>query len=423
MLFEHMEDDLRKEAESKLPLRAIMAASLEYDRRFASFATSEDRLDYIKPEVMEMCQRIASEFNTDTERVAKGLFERISAPMTEVESTDPKSVDIDSPIGGEDQTKKYKNWDVQQKSNELGLESQDFPYGGAVEEPFKPGSMTGTITDGPEYDVNNQGGADLAPYAENTTERPSIGTQVDMPIADGVTTLSFVRKGNDFEQQLLNNPAIVALVRDSSGQVVDGTYNWETAQTMANEGYRIQVLKGDGHLSKEEFQKMVDYEYEIALDAFGPEHSKGPELEGPSEADQAYMDDYTERELRIKDQEKRDRMDGYPMISEGSTKESDVNDYDTDDDLYDSFAAEGSNDDGPHDPSYDALPDENAKIEQVARRFNIDPSVLADEMQMYPGVSVEEIAAEIAHETHGRGNDVDLMYPEHDDLYNGWGVN
>lgn len=377
MLFEHMEDDLRKEAESKLPLRAIMAASLEFDRRFASFATSEDRLDYIKPEVMEMCQRIASEFNTDTEKVAKGLFERISAPMTEVETTDPKSVDINSPIGGEDQTKKYKNWDVQQKSNELGLESQDFPYGGAVEEPFKPGSMTGTITDGPEYDVNNQGGADLAPYAENTTEKPSIGTQVDMPIADGVTTLSSTKTGNNGLD-----------VYDDDGM---NYQEFEAGQRAYDSG---QPYLDDMSRSWKE-----GYNYA------------------------AYAADYTEREQRIKDQEKRDRMDGYPMISEGSTKESDVNDYDTDDDLYDSFEAEGSNDDGPHGPSYDALPDENAKIEQVARRFNIDPSVLADEMQMYPGVSVEEIAAEIAHETHGRGNDVDLMYPEHDDLYNGWGVN
>lgn len=193
MLFEWMEDGLQKEAANKVPLKAIMAASLEFDERFAKFANNPERLEFAKADIVAMCHRVASEFGVDGDVVADHLLKRLAAPMTEVETTDPKRVDIKTTIGGEEGNK-YKNWDVEQKNDEIVSEMQDFPYGGSIEEPFKPGSMTGTITDGPEYDVNNQGGAELAPYAENTTEKPSFGTSVDMPVADGVTTLSSTEK-------------------------------------------------------------------------------------------------------------------------------------------------------------------------------------------------------------------------------------
>lgn len=193
MLFEWMEDGLQKEAANKVPLKAIMAASLEFDERFAKFANNPERLEFAKADIVAMCHRVASEFGVDGDVVADHLLKRLAAPMTEVETTDPKRVDINTTIGGEEGNK-YKNWDVEQKNDEVVSEMQDFPYGGSIEEPFKPGSMTGTITDGPEYDVNNQGGAELAPYAENTTEKPSFGTSVDMPVADGVTTLSSTKE-------------------------------------------------------------------------------------------------------------------------------------------------------------------------------------------------------------------------------------
>lgn len=59
-----------------------------------------------------------------------------------------------------------------------------------------------------------------------------------------------------------------------NGAVYDYIGNWETAQTLANEGYRIDVLTGDGHFSREELQAMVDRELDAVLDCFGPDYQK-----------------------------------------------------------------------------------------------------------------------------------------------------
>ena len=64
----------------------------------------------------------------------------------------------------------------------------------------------------------------------------------------------------------------VALTRD--GKVYDYIGGWEAAQSMANEGYRIDVLTGDAHRTGEELQGLVDRELAAALDCFGPEYQK-----------------------------------------------------------------------------------------------------------------------------------------------------
>lgn len=191
MMFEHMEDALRKEASTKVPLRAIMAASLAYDEKFASFVGKDEvRLDFVKPAIDEMVAHIASENGVSAEAVSKGLFEKIADQMKEVETTDPKRIDPTKGIGGTDQAERYQNTDVKGVQKEYGADHMDFPYGGAIEDPFKPGSLTGTITDGPENDVNSQGGAKLAPYSENSNKEVSgFGTRVDMPSNDGFSTL------------------------------------------------------------------------------------------------------------------------------------------------------------------------------------------------------------------------------------------
>jgi len=66
----------------------------------------------------------------------------------------------------------------------------------------------------------------------------------------------------------------VAVALKKDGSVYDYIGTWETAQTLANEGYRIDVLTGDGHLTREELQSMVDRELADAVDCFGPEHRK-----------------------------------------------------------------------------------------------------------------------------------------------------
>lgn len=65
-----------------------------------------------------------------------------------------------------------------------------------------------------------------------------------------------------------------ATAYDAAGEVVDYIGNWETAQTMANEGYRIVVHEGDASRTKEQYQALMDQELENALDCFGPTHRK-----------------------------------------------------------------------------------------------------------------------------------------------------
>ena len=67
---------------------------------------------------------------------------------------------------------------------------------------------------------------------------------------------------------------VCAIAYDKEGEEYDRCYSWETAQTMANEGYRIIAVANDGHTSKEEIQAIVDYELKIALDCFGEGHQK-----------------------------------------------------------------------------------------------------------------------------------------------------
>lgn len=61
----------------------------------------------------------------------------------------------------------------------------------------------------------------------------------------------------------------VAVVFDDSGNAVDLALNWETAQSMAQEGYDVQVVRGDGGRSQDEIQRMVDHEKELRRDLFG----------------------------------------------------------------------------------------------------------------------------------------------------------
>ena len=66
----------------------------------------------------------------------------------------------------------------------------------------------------------------------------------------------------------------VATAYTADGAVYDYIGGWETAISMANEGYRIAVHEGDAHLSKDELQRAVDDELAGAIDCFGEGYRK-----------------------------------------------------------------------------------------------------------------------------------------------------
>ena len=69
-------------------------------------------------------------------------------------------------------------------------------------------------------------------------------------------------------------PGVCAITYDKEGEECDRLYTWESAQTMANIGYRVLAVADDGCKSKEDIQAIVDYELRIALDCFGENHQK-----------------------------------------------------------------------------------------------------------------------------------------------------
>lgn len=72
-------------------------------------------------------------------------------------------------------------------------------------------------------------------------------------------------------------PNGIAFILDEEGhQIDDVAMNWETAQNYAlNEGRKVVVFKGDGHLDKDEIQNLCDRERALYRDCRGlPEDPK-----------------------------------------------------------------------------------------------------------------------------------------------------
>lgn len=66
--------------------------------------------------------------------------------------------------------------------------------------------------------------------------------------------------------------AAIAEILDDDGRVIDLALSWETAQSMAlSEGYRVRVLRGDGHMSADEIQRLCDAERARYRDCYGLE--------------------------------------------------------------------------------------------------------------------------------------------------------
>jgi len=79
---------------------------------------------------------------------------------------------------------------------------------------------------------------------------------------------------DEAERKLLKDRGVVAVAFDKEGNIYDAIFTWETAQTMANEGYRIIAIANDGQMEMEEIQRICIYELNSALDCFGEEHQK-----------------------------------------------------------------------------------------------------------------------------------------------------
>lgn len=62
----------------------------------------------------------------------------------------------------------------------------------------------------------------------------------------------------------------VAIAYLSDGTIYDFPFTWETAQQMANEGYKIRAIADDGeYWTKERIQELCDGELQRAIDCFG----------------------------------------------------------------------------------------------------------------------------------------------------------
>lgn len=69
-------------------------------------------------------------------------------------------------------------------------------------------------------------------------------------------------------------PGVVAVAYDKNGDEYDACYTWQTAQTIAAEGYRVVAVANDGAMEKEEIQRICNYELTIGIDCFGEDHLK-----------------------------------------------------------------------------------------------------------------------------------------------------
>lgn len=67
----------------------------------------------------------------------------------------------------------------------------------------------------------------------------------------------------------------VAIVRDSDGIIFDRTYNWQSAQSYAQEGYQVTAIRASSHIMDiEASQRLYEYEKRIHDDCFNPDNYK-----------------------------------------------------------------------------------------------------------------------------------------------------
>jgi hypothetical protein len=140
MFFEHLDDQLKKEAATRVPVRAITAAILEAEQKFGSFLSEnrEERLAFVTDQIEEICIRQASAAGLSSETVIPHVMEHLASSediiyvgIEDSEVTAPLTISPSESIGGgeetewkkvphneEGQKERYKNRDVEDKQNE-----------------------------------------------------------------------------------------------------------------------------------------------------------------------------------------------------------------------------------------------------------------------------------------------------------------
>lgn len=115
--FENLEMITQEEDTTHNPVKAITAAQIEAEQKFSSFVGSnESRLAYINQDIEKLASKYANQYNVDIDVVRDAVVHF----LRQADVVSPTS-----PIGGAEEKSKYKNWTVKQKSDKLGLESQD----------------------------------------------------------------------------------------------------------------------------------------------------------------------------------------------------------------------------------------------------------------------------------------------------------
>lgn len=178
MLFESMDYHMRKEAEVRVPLKAIAAATVECERRYGSFLSKDPelRFGFLSDDIKKVADSYASQFGADPATVLEGVIANLKEADYgfPVQDSNPKSVDVETGIGGAEGDK-YKYVDVEQTHDLIGVPDESMPRGGRDPKPYN--------------DINKQGPAEAPPYADDTTTAPPHGTMVDMPTATGAQSL------------------------------------------------------------------------------------------------------------------------------------------------------------------------------------------------------------------------------------------
>lgn len=71
---------------------------------------------------------------------------------------------------------------------------------------------------------------------------------------------------------MAQDPPVVAVIYDHMGEEYDHTWTWEAAQNyVMHEGMTAVAVADDGHMSKEEAQRLYDSEHALYLDCWGAE--------------------------------------------------------------------------------------------------------------------------------------------------------
>ena len=69
--------------------------------------------------------------------------------------------------------------------------------------------------------------------------------------------------------ELQYGKTVVAVVYTRDGHVHDHCFNWETGQSFALDGWIVKAIADDGHMSKDDAQRLYDAEKERHDDCFG----------------------------------------------------------------------------------------------------------------------------------------------------------